>query len=101
MYFEVRYKKTRIGLILFYPGFISNKQNSSEIFRDLEDQIRMESYVVMSTARMAFVDKYFFVEIVYDDIRVVKLNVVRHIIKWDDCEMILSTCCVVHVYVLQ
>lgn len=57
MYFEVRYEETRIGMILFYPGFISNKQNSSEIFRDLEDQIRMELCVVMSAARMVFVDK--------------------------------------------
>lgn len=57
MYFELRYEKTRIGMILFYPGFISNKQNSSEIFRDLEDQIRMELCVVTSTARMVFVDK--------------------------------------------
>lgn len=39
-------------------------------------------------------------EIVYDSIMVVKLNVVRHKIKWDDCEMILSTSCVVHVHVL-
>lgn len=75
MYFEVRYEKTRIGMILFYPGFISNKQNSLEIFRDLEDQIRLELCVVMSKARMVFVDKYFFVVIVDCGIRVVKVNV--------------------------